>query len=111
MHMKWVVIAASLAVSGAALAEDTAPADIWKARCKGCHGEDGKAKTRVGMKENIPDFTSPDWQKHMSDADIRKIIAEGSPKNAKMKAFQDRLSPTEIDSLVKYVRGFNTEKK
>lgn len=109
MRMQWVVIAASLTLGGAALAEG-APADIWMAKCKGCHGEDGAANTKVGKKENIADFTSPEWQKHNSDEAIRKIIAEGSPKNSKMKAFRDRLTPAEIDSLVKYIRGQEKKK-
>jgi mono/diheme cytochrome c family protein len=105
MRMQWIVVAASLALSGSALAED-APADIWKAKCKGCHGEDGAAKTRAGQKENIADFTSAEWQKGHSDEKIRVAIAEGSKTNSKMKAFKDRLTPAEIDSLVKYIRGF-----
>jgi len=39
-----VLFAGSLAT--AALADDAG--DIWKAKCKGCHGDDGKAKTKVG---------------------------------------------------------------
>jgi len=110
MRMHWTVLAVSLSLSGVALADEAA-ADVWKAKCKGCHGEDGKAKTKVGAKENIADFTSPEWQKNNSDAEIRKVISEGSEKNSKMKAFKDRLTPTEIDALVTYVRGMNTAKK
>jgi mono/diheme cytochrome c family protein len=102
--MQWIVVAASLAFGGAAMAED-ASAEIWKAKCKGCHGEDGKAQTKVGKKENMADLTSPEWQKHHSDDKIRDVIANGSKGNAKMKAFKDRLTPEEIDGLVKYVRA------
>jgi len=105
MRMHWAVLAVSLISSGAALADDAA--DNWKAKCKSCHGEDGKAHTRMGQKEKIADFTSPEWQKHNSDDSIRDVIANGSKENAKMKAFKERLSPEEIDGLVKYIRGMN----
>jgi mono/diheme cytochrome c family protein len=90
--------------SQAAWADDTAD-DVYRARCKGCHGDDGKAHTRIGEKEKIPDMTSAAWQKEMSDAAIKKVITEGSPKQgSKMKPFKDKLTPGEIDSLVAYLR-------
>lgn len=101
----WIAAAVALSLSGAAVAAD-APADIWKARCKGCHGDDGKAQTKVGQKEKISDFTSPEWQKQHSNDDLKKVITEGSEENSKMKAFKEKLTPEEIDSLVKYVRAF-----
>lgn len=91
------------ALSTAALADDAA--DLWKAKCKGCHGEDGKAKTKVGEKEKIPDFTTAKWQQDMADADIKRVIADGSDANSKMKPFKEKLTGQEIDALVKYIRG------
>jgi mono/diheme cytochrome c family protein len=101
----WIAAAFALCLSGAAVAAD-APQDIWKARCKGCHGEDGKAKTKVGEKEKISDFTNPEWQAKHTDADIKKVITDGSEENSKMKAFKEKLTPEEIDAMVKYVRAF-----
>lgn len=95
----------SLSLAGAAYADDSA--ETWKAKCKGCHGETGKADTKVGQKEAIADFSSAEFQKHHSDEELRKVIAEGSETNTKMKAFKDRLSPAEIDGLVKYIRAMN----
>jgi mono/diheme cytochrome c family protein len=82
--------------------------DIWKAKCKGCHGEDGKANTKVGQKEKVADVSQAEWQKKHTDADIRKVITDGSEKNSKMKAFKEKLTPEEIDSLVKYIRGLKS---
>lgn len=90
-------------LSTAALADDSA--DLWKAKCKGCHGEDGKAKTKVGEKEKISDFTTAKWQEEMGDGDIKKVIADGSDANSKMKPFKEKLTAQEIDALVKYIRG------
>lgn len=103
--MKKTVFAAlaCLSLSTAAFADDS-PADIYKAKCKSCHGEDGAGKTKTGMKEKIADMSAPEWQKKHTDADIREVIAEGSKDNKKMKAFKDKLTPEQIDGLVKYVR-------
>ena len=90
-------------LSTAALADDAA--EVWKAKCKGCHGDDGKAKTKVGEKEKISDFTSVKWQEQFADADIRRVIADGSDSNSKMKPFKEKLTAQEIDALVKYIRG------
>jgi mono/diheme cytochrome c family protein len=102
-----LVLALSLAATSAG-AEDAA--DIWKAKCKSCHGEDGKAQTKMGQKESIADMSTAEWQKHESDAELREVIAEGSKKNKKMKAFKDKLTPEQIDSLVKYIRTLEAKK-
>jgi len=82
------------------------PEEIWKAKCKACHGEDGRAQTKTGQKEKIPDFSTAKWQAKIPDEEIRHTIAEGSDENDKMKPFKDKLSAEEIDSLVKYIRSF-----
>jgi len=97
-----LLLLVSLCLSTAASAESSA--DLWKARCKSCHGEDGRAQTRMGQKEAIADLTQPAWQQSLSDTDIRKLIAEGSPRNSKMKPYKEKLTPEQIDSLVTYIR-------
>lgn len=103
MKMRFALVLA-LSMSATVYAEDSS-ADLWKAKCKSCHGEDGKAKTKMGEKEKIPDLTGAEWQKKHSDADIKETITNGSKDNAKMKPFKDKLTPEQIDGLVKYVRG------
>ena len=103
MKMRFALVLA-LSVSATVYAEDSS-ADLWKAKCKGCHGDDGKGKTKMGEKEKIPDLTDATWQKKHADADIKETITNGSKENAKMKAFKDKLTPEQIDGLVKYVRG------
>lgn len=102
-----LVLALSLAATSAG-AEDAAK--VWKAKCKSCHGEDGKGQTKMGQKESIDDLSDAGWQKRHSDEKIRTVIAEGSKKNRKMKAFKDKLTPEQIDSLVKYVRTLEAKK-
>jgi mono/diheme cytochrome c family protein len=102
--MKKFALVLTLSLSAAAYAEETS-ADIWKAKCKGCHGDDGKAKTKMGEKEKIPDITNADWQKRHSDETIKDYITNGSKENPKMKPFKDKLTAEQIDGLVKYIRG------
>jgi cytochrome c553 len=100
----FIVALLMFGLSGEALAADAAA--NWKAKCKSCHGDDGKAKTKVGEKEEIPDFTSPAWQKAKTDEAIKKVITDGSQRNKKMKPFKDKLSAEEIAAMVKHVRAF-----
>jgi cytochrome c553 len=102
MKMRFALV---LALSLAANAYAEEAADVWKAKCKSCHGEDGKAKTKMGEKEKIPDLTLADWQKNHSDEKIRAAITDGSKDNAKMKPFKDKLTPEQIDALVKHIRA------
>lgn len=105
---KQLAIVLALTLSGAAFAEDSV-ADIWKAKCQSCHGADGKAKTKMGEKEKIADLTDAGWQKRHSDEKIRDYIANGSKENPKMKPFKDKLTPEQIDALVKHVRSLSSE--
>jgi cytochrome c6 len=107
--MKKFALVLTLSLSAAAYAEDTS-ADIWKAKCKGCHGDDGKAKTKMGEKEKIPDLTNAGWHKRHTDDQLKDAITNGSKENPKMKAFKDKLTPEQIDAMVKYVRGLQAAK-
>ena len=86
------------------------PAELFKMKCAGCHGIDGMAHTKAGKRWRIPSFTTAKWQKEMSDKDIRETIAGGvrQKKTGKveMPAFNAKLAPEQIDSLVAYVRTF-----
>ena len=107
MKMRFALVLA-LSLSATVYADEGA-GDIWKSKCQGCHGPDGKAKTKMGEKEKIPDLTDAAWQKKHSDADIKETITNGSKDNAKMKAFKDKLTPEQIDGLVKYIRGMQAK--
>jgi cytochrome c553 len=100
-----VVVSAGMCAAGVARADDSAE-DIWAAKCKGCHGADGKAKTKIGIKEKIDDLTTAEWQAELSDQAILQVITSGSDKKgSKMKAFKDKLTSAEIASLVPYIRA------
>jgi mono/diheme cytochrome c family protein len=108
MTTRWPLLFTLLLCAPAASgAEDVAA--LWDKSCKGCHGPDGRAQTRMGQKESIADFSKASWQKAESDAHLRDVIANGSRKNAKMKAYKDRLTPEQMDALVGYIRTFKAK--
>ncbi len=100
--MKNLLVGVVLALSTAAFAEEAS--EIWKGKCKSCHGETGKANTKQGQKLKIPDLSTERWQSRHSDEKIKKVITHGEP-DTKMKAYKEKLSEAEIDSLVVFVRG------
>lgn len=95
------VMAAAIALScicaGAAQSE---PGANYTAKCQMCHGADGLAATPAGKKLGTRSFKSPEVVKE-SDADLAGVIANG--KN-KMPKYTDKLSKSEIDALVAYIR-------
>lgn len=106
----WVVlIAALLAAPLAAGAEEIDAEKLYLKHCKNCHGADGKAETKMGKKHDIDSFADAGWQQRHSDEKIRTAIASGK-EGTKMKAYEKKLSPAEIDALVKFVRTFDPSK-
>ena len=70
--------------------------------CAGCHGEDGHGglKTVDGKKIEVPSFHKGHALKH-SEEDFVKQIMNGDDA---MPAFKDKLSPEQINDLVRFVR-------
>jgi len=101
-----LAVLVSLSLGGSALADSAE--EIWKAKCKSCHGATGKADTKQGKKEKVKDISTARWQEKHSDEQIRKVIHDGDPDNEKMKPFGDKLTAEQIDSLVKLIRTFKS---
>jgi mono/diheme cytochrome c family protein len=98
-----VLLAAAPAFAGDGL-------DLFKKKCAGCHGEDGAGKTKMADKiraggGDFPDFTDAKFHEHMDAKAIKDVITNGV-KDTKMAAFKEKLTPEEIDSLVKVVQAF-----
>lgn len=75
-------------------------ATLYKERCAGCHGPDGKGQTSMAKAMRAGDLTAPSVQ-NMSDQEMNDLISKG--KN-KMPAFSGKLSNEQIVSLVKYIK-------
>jgi cytochrome c6 len=80
-------------------AADSSTAALYKSKCQGCHGADGKATT-VGKKLKARDFQDPDVAS-MSEEDLAKITTDG--KN-KMPAYKGKLKDDQIKALAKYIK-------
>ncbi len=80
-----------------------AQADIYKAKCAGCHGVDGKATT-AGQKMGAPAFSSDQIQK-ASDAQLTDFIENGGPQKKASHAFGAKgISQAEAQKLAGYVK-------
>ena len=102
------------AVVCAGASEPKPPPDgptLWKTiGCVMCHGEGGKADTKMGQVFSISDMTTKAWQKKISDAQIKQTITKGlerekNGRKVKMKAY-DKLEPQEVDALLRHIRSF-----
>jgi cytochrome c6 len=82
------------------LAADTSP-ELFKSKCQMCHGPNGDASTNMAKNLKLKDLGSADVQKQ-SDSDLKTTIEKGK---GKMPAFGSKLSSTQIDDLLKYIRS------
>jgi mono/diheme cytochrome c family protein len=82
---------------------------IFQTRCFVCHGRQGKGDgpASTGLGAAVRDLTTPSWQEATSDETIQLVIRNGAQAiggSAAMTPNRD-LSDTEIQSLVRYIRG------
>lgn len=74
------------------------------AKCKGCHGADGKGNANLAKAFRVDpeqlDLTKPETQKK-DNATLQKLVKEGS---GKMKGMGDKLKDDEIAAVVAHLR-------
>ena len=80
---------------------------IFKNECLKCHGRDGKGSKR-GKKLGTPDFTNAEWQASVTDEQLIASVTNGKKKMPKQGG---KLSPEEIEAMVKYVRMLAPKKR
>lgn len=86
--------------------QNTADAGVLFAKnCATCHGKDGRAKTFKGKLKHARNLTEADWQARVSDERIFNSINNG--RGSKMPNFDKKLSESQINALVSYVRQLN----
>ena len=79
----------------------------YEKHCTKCHGADGKAQTKMGIKAGAKDFTDPKIQAEFKDDKMFKGIKEGIKEGDKTKMKPaEGLSDEEITALVAYVKMF-----
>ncbi len=69
----------------------------YNKKCAMCHGKDGVAKM---MAEGSANLNDPEWQKSTSIEEINKVTAEGK---GKMKGFEGKLTPEQIEVISHYI--------
>jgi mono/diheme cytochrome c family protein len=77
--------------------------DVYKAKCAGCHGADGKG-TAAGKKMGAPEFSSAAVQ-GASDATLADFIENGGPQKKASHAFANKgVGVPEASKLAAYVK-------
>lgn len=92
--------------------DKVATAHQYKTMCGPCHGMDGKGATEQGRRMGIADISSLEWQKKVSDQQIRAAISNGvkrvvAGKQQQMDPYRDRLRASEIEALAVFVRSLS----
>jgi mono/diheme cytochrome c family protein len=77
--------------------------ELYKAKCAGCHGADGKG-TAAGKKMGAQEFSSAAVQK-MPDSEIADFIENGGPQKKASHAFGSKgVSGADASKLAAYVK-------
>lgn len=82
------------------------PADLdakklYDSECATCHGKDGRAKTFKAKLNHATNLTDAKWQAETTDERLYNSIHNGK---GKMPAFGKKLSDSQINALVAFVR-------
>ncbi len=88
-------------LSSIAAAEDSQLGEtVFKQKCAGCHGADGKGNPKMSamLKVTVTDLTTVGGK---TNAELTKFISEGKKP---MPAFGKSLSPQELDAVTRYVQ-------
>lgn len=97
-----LVLCGFASLYGTAWAADAAAGKgIFAMKCKTCHGADGQGNAGMAkvLKTEIKPLTDPEVQ-GLSEADIKKIVAEGK---GKMKPVA--VSGADLDNVAAYVKS------
>lgn len=86
-----------LALTGSALAAGDSQAGkaVYDAKCKMCHGADGKGNANIAkaMNVTIPDLTSKETQ-NKKDDELKKQITDGGGKMKPVKLTDQQVADT-----------------
>jgi len=74
---------------------------LFGKECATCHGKDGRAKTFKAKFNHARNLSDAQWQAEVSDERLYNSIHNGK---GKMPAFGKKLSDSQINALVSFVR-------
>ncbi len=93
----------TLAIQAASTGDATAGKAVYSNKCMICHGADGQGATGYAKAMGLePAQMSSDRVQKKTDAELKKIILEGSGKMKPIKG----LSEVDIENAIVYVRTF-----
>jgi mono/diheme cytochrome c family protein len=72
---------------------------LYLAKCKSCHGTDGKGDTTIGKKVDIPSLIGTKLGKDK----VVSVIEKGVP-DTKMKGYKGKMTDEEIDAVAAFVK-------
>ena len=78
-------------------------AATYKAKCSGCHGQDGKGVESMGT----PNLTDAKWQAGRKDAALIAIINNGK---GQMPGFKSSMDAADVKAMVAFIRGLGPKK-
>jgi mono/diheme cytochrome c family protein len=96
-----LVLTAEVLNGVTAATDQKTAAQLYSKHCASCHGRDGRAKTFKAKFNHARDLTDPLWQDEVSDERLFNSIVNGRKK---MPSYKNKLSETDINSLVAYIR-------
>lgn len=97
-------VSSSAPAAGGSLQNNGDARTLFAQHCAICHGSDGRAKTSRGRRTHTRNLADAEWQDNVSDERIFNSINNGRGTN--MPRFNKKLSDSQIDALVSYVRQF-----
>ena len=103
------MLALSLGVSSAAAQAAPEPdgAALYRQNCRSCHGARGVAPARMlSIYPTLKTLADSALQARLSTDSIVAVLRHGKGKD--MKPFADRLSPTEMLAVAKFVKTFGS---
>ncbi len=82
---------------------------LWKGKCAGCHGADGKGQTEQGKKMTVGDMSTAAWQGQFSDDKIKAAVSDGIKRDKggvhqEMEPYKGKLRGDQIDAVTAYIR-------
>jgi cytochrome c5 len=99
-------------VAPAVAAEPLTAENVFKNRCSTCHGESGHGDgpASVALNPKPRNYTDPEWQKSVTDEQLKKTIVGGGVsvgKSPLMVPNPDLAGKDDVlDGLVKIIRAF-----
>ena len=97
-------VPSSVSAADGSLQNNSDARELFGEHCAICHGNDGRAKTSRGKRTHARNLTDAEWQDSVSDERIFNSINNG--RGSDMPRFNKKLSDSQIDALVSYVRKF-----